>query len=404
MLKKLVAIQPEYNNQRGRTKQTVSQDSATVAFLRGIISNAVEYTDWAIQTVRRFNFGSFTFTGYHAIHSYQQAFYLAYAGDLERAESLYFDGNSYSSTLWKDARNIYWQHAHQYMADGAIKRRNGRLEDAELSFNTALGFLARAMQVFKGDNSSFAAWWKRHYRGKILLTKSELALTLLAQGRDVEAEALLRNTAEFNGLVDADLKLYIAFLIRRVGEVLSAQNRHQDALKTASLAKSIYSGVCADGGLSAAENRERLARAQLALGSFEDAKLTFAEMDIFFEADKRLLDLKFGDSLARAFNEIQSGNFPDASNRLDLALKRTVDRFGKNTFRQALITGLKGLLHAKKGEAQIARPLYEQATIEFRQTQGQADARDGWLKRYITDGYLDLLQKKRHSRRSRQSI
>ncbi len=393
MFKKIIAGLPEYNNQRGITKQTEAQDGATNAFLRGNVSNAVEYTDWAITTVRRYNFGSNPWTGYHAIHSYQQAFYLAYAGDLERAESLYFDGTAYSTERWQDPRNVYWLYAHQYMADGAIKRQNGRLDAAELSFNTALGFLARAMQVFEGDNSRFAGWWTRRYRGKILLVKSELGLTLLAQGREAEAEALLRDTVNFSGLVEMDSKLYIAFLIGRVSEVLSAQNRHLDAFKTASLAKRIYSSVCADGGLSSAEVRERLARAQLALGNFDDAKNTYAEMDKYFEADKRLLNLKFGDSLARAFNEILSGDYSEASKRLDLALNRTIERFGKGTSRQALIIGLRGLMQATKGETEAARPLFEQAMVEFYQTQGQADSRDDWLKKYITDGYLDLLQK-----------
>ncbi len=95
-----VDLAKPYNNHRGITKQTVAQDAAVEAFLRGNISNAVDYSEWALNAVRRFVWSGKEFTGYHAIHSYQKAYYLAYAGDLDRAEGLYSDGTSYSTERW----------------------------------------------------------------------------------------------------------------------------------------------------------------------------------------------------------------------------------------------------------------------------------------------------------------
>jgi CHAT domain-containing protein len=385
------------NKSRGSsspTKVYLGEEYGAGAFVRGNIGNALQYTQTSISGAQaHYSTISQYFQGFEASSAFQQAIYLAYAGDLERAQSRYTAGSNLRAG-WRSSAGEMYQRGFQFLASATIERLRGNLDDAETAANTSIGLFGRAVADLKSTDlvqSTENGWWSLRNRSGLIFARSELSMILLAQGRLIEAEALMQESADYKGRVIADRDLTVAFMLSRLMEVYAASNRHEDALKTGRLALRIYASKCAAAGMAAAEVRERMARSHLAMGSSKIAKHVYKEMDKLFKADRHLLDLKLGASLTRALSEILAGQTSDAEDRLDKAHLRTIQRFGSGTAKEALILGLRGLLKFKSGEVAAARPLFANAMTALHKTQRDLDVRDGWIKKYITNGYIDLL-------------
>jgi CHAT domain-containing protein/tetratricopeptide (TPR) repeat protein len=373
---------PKLINWSSSNRVAFARDSAREAYMRGNIHNAITYMEWAQQGL--FASSKSSWTGNASVFSHLTSTYLAFAGDLDGAQSALSSGDS-DAKPWN--RN-YLQSSTistAYRAKANVARAEGELSSAIGYYSLALQHGDIAIEQVRADRQQRD--FNFHTQTDQIMITVEMAEALMAQGKAVEAEARLRNAI-------LGFKYGSAFWMSRISALgalsgtLYAQGRYEDAIKLAKAVTGGFEGDCSSGSLGAASVMVIHAKSLLALGDFEGALNILNKLKKNFEGDKERLELKFGDDLEWALAELLGGNFDEAENRLNKALDLTRSRLGEGSFKESLISGGLGLVKLKKGDTVSARSLLKQSAEALLNDQNSANT---WVRAIILEGYLTLL-------------
>jgi CHAT domain-containing protein/predicted negative regulator of RcsB-dependent stress response len=302
-------------------------------------------------------------------------------GDLESAQQTADRGISLCNRLRHQKRSGKWPIILTAYMKAMVLEAQGKFAEAEPYYRQVLRNYSPPMQ--------------KQYILSYVVHMIYLTRNLKNQNRLIEAEVQARETLKVLGGLDGESETF-GTAIGDLGEIFLRQGRLQDAAKilSASLRIMQEAKVPTDSYLMA-ECRMRLGEVLTAEQKYDEAMQLFSLARSGMQQNQYLYENFFAKNPALLLALVHTGRLEEARERIIAVHTQNHKLLGKKHYLTAETLGFRGMVHALQKNDQQALQDFSIATpILLKKSSGGTFSYDRKMRRrIILEGYLDLLAK-----------
>ena len=302
-------------------------------------------------------------------------------GDLESAQKAANRGVSLCNSLRNQKGWGKWPVILAAYMKAMVLEAQGKFAAAEPYYRQVLRNCSPSMQ--KQHTISYVVY-------RIYLTRN-----LKNQDRLIEAEVEARDTLKAAGALDRESELF-GTVVGEVGEILLRQGRLRDATKIMSAGLRIMqeAKVPVDSYLMA-EGRMRLGEVLTAEQKYDEAMRQFDLARSGMRQNQYLYENFFARNPALMLTLVRSGRIQEATQRISAVHAQNRRLLGKKHYLTAEALGFRGMVHAlQKNDKQALQDFSAALPILIETSSGGTFSYDRKMRlRIILESYLDLLAK-----------
>jgi CHAT domain-containing protein/predicted negative regulator of RcsB-dependent stress response len=361
------------SSQAGGPNHKVIKSLGVAEFVSGNFKNAIELFEQAL------NKKEWPSTYNMLVKLYTRV------GDLESAEKFAKQGVSLCNRLRNQKGWGKWPVIFTANMKAMVLEAQGKFTEAEPYYRQVLRNYSASMQ--KQHPLSYVVH-------RVYLTRN-----LKNQDRLIEAEVEVRDARKAAGAVDRESELF-GTVVGELGEILLRQGRLRDATKIvrADLRIIQEAKVPADSYLIA-EGRMRLGEVLTAGQKYDEAMRQFDLARSGMQKNQYLYENYFGRNPALMLALVRSGRIQEATQRISAVYAQNRKLLGAKHYLTAEALGFRGMLHAlQKNDQQALQDFSDALPILIETGSGETFSFDRKMRlRIILESYLDLLAKVQES-------
>ena len=302
------------------------------------------------------------------------------AGDLEAASKQHLNKiKTIKSSFDYESDTSGWAKFWVMRGEAAYHEALGHLDEAATKYSTAIS-LYRTLDQQWPNQPRLAA---------------HLAMVRMKQGRLVEAEAILISGLSGDGGIVKHMPLRNSY-----STLLYEQGRYIDAINMGKLSLLLINESCVpDVSSHRAMARNNLARAFMATGRWQDARLQFDKIKQDLKTNIALYEILYAGSADHALSLIQSGESASALPVLKIRAERLERLLGPKHYDTAQTKAFLAMANLKLGNLERSLNLFfENVPLIIQRSRQSITHSEGtqsitFRKRVILESYLELLAK-----------